>query len=45
MRPGENPVAVTFSGADGRLDAADTRRRLKAIFIGSVGILVEWYDF
>lgn len=27
------------------LDAADMRRRLKAIFIGSVGNLVEWYDF
>jgi MHS family alpha-ketoglutarate permease-like MFS transporter len=27
------------------LDAADLRRRLKAIFIGSVGNLVEWYDF
>jgi MHS family alpha-ketoglutarate permease-like MFS transporter len=26
-------------------DLADTRRRLKAIFIGSVGNLVEWYDF
>ena len=25
--------------------AADMRRRLKAIFIGSVGNLVEWYDF
>jgi len=25
--------------------AADVRRRLKAIFIGSVGNLVEWYDF
>src|SRR5499426_3436222 len=24
---------------------ADVRRRLKAIFIGSVGNLVEWYDF
>jgi MFS transporter, MHS family, alpha-ketoglutarate permease len=24
---------------------ADARRRLKAIFIGSVGNLVEWYDF
>ena len=31
-------------GSD-RLDAADVRRRLKAIFIGSVGNLVEWYDF
>jgi MHS family alpha-ketoglutarate permease-like MFS transporter len=27
------------------LDLADVRRRLKAIFIGSVGNLVEWYDF
>ena len=23
----------------------DAKRRLKAIFIGSVGNLVEWYDF
>ena len=27
------------------LDLADVRRRVKAIFIGSVGNLVEWYDF
>jgi MFS transporter, MHS family, alpha-ketoglutarate permease len=27
------------------LDIADVQRRLKAIFIGSVGNLVEWYDF
>jgi hypothetical protein len=27
------------------LDIADMRRRIKAIFIGSVGNLVEWYDF
>ena len=27
------------------MGAADMRRRLKAIFIGSVGNLVEWYDF
>jgi len=26
-------------------DYADARRRIKAIFIGSVGNLVEWYDF
>ena len=26
-------------------DYADMRRRLKAIFIGSIGNLVEWYDF
>jgi len=27
------------------LDIADAGRRIKAIFIGSVGNLVEWYDF
>ena len=27
------------------LDLADARRRIKAIFIGSIGNLVEWYDF
>ena len=31
--------------SDDRWDSADTRRRVKAIFIGSVGNLVEWYDF
>jgi len=28
-----------------QLDFADVRRRVTAIFIGSVGNLVEWYDF
>jgi MFS transporter, MHS family, alpha-ketoglutarate permease len=28
-----------------RLDLADVRRRVKAIFVGSIGNLVEWYDF
>jgi MHS family alpha-ketoglutarate permease-like MFS transporter len=32
------PVADHF-------DLADAERRIKAIFIGSVGNLVEWYDF
>ena len=27
------------------VDLADVRRRVKAIFIGSIGNLVEWYDF
>jgi MFS transporter, MHS family, alpha-ketoglutarate permease len=27
------------------IDIADAERRIKAIFIGSVGNLVEWYDF
>ena len=31
-------------GAD-HFDLADAERRIKAIFIGSVGNLVEWYDF
>ena len=31
--------------ASDRLDLADVRRRVKAIFIGSIGNLVEWYDF
>jgi MHS family alpha-ketoglutarate permease-like MFS transporter len=36
---------VTAAAGQSRLDIADMRRRLKAIFIGSVGNLVEWYDF
>src|SRR3954467_13116187 len=31
--------------ADSSFDIKDVRRRLKAIFIGSIGNLVEWYDF
>ena len=37
------PIASRAS--DEPLDLADMRRRIKAIFIGSVGNLVEWYDF
>jgi len=37
----ENVQGVT----DERLDLADVRRRLKAIIVGSIGNLVEWYDF
>lgn len=36
--------AIT-SSAQGQTDFDDMRRRIKAIFIGSVGNLVEWYDF
>jgi MHS family alpha-ketoglutarate permease-like MFS transporter len=40
------PMAkVSLQVEDDRLRFADVRRRLKAIFIGSVGNLVEWYDF
>lgn len=40
-------ATATIVGRDGdeHLDFADMRRRIKAIFIGSVGNLVEWYDF
>ena len=31
--------------ADDHLDIHDVERRVKAIFIGSIGNLVEWYDF
>jgi MHS family alpha-ketoglutarate permease-like MFS transporter len=37
----ELPVVAS----DDRWDSADMRRRVKAIFVGSVGNLVEWYDF
>jgi MHS family alpha-ketoglutarate permease-like MFS transporter len=31
--------------SDSHIDPADAKRRVKAIFIGSIGNLVEWYDF
>src|SRR5260370_19618646 len=37
-------TTVSPSGSE-HFDLADMRRRIKAIFIGSVGNLVEWYDF
>jgi MFS transporter, MHS family, alpha-ketoglutarate permease len=38
-------ATVVGRASDGHLDFADMRRRIKAIFIGSVGNLVEWFDF
>src|SRR5437763_1873866 len=38
-------MTTTALDATDYLDLADMRRRIKAIFIGSVGNLVEWYDF
>ena len=35
----------TTTLSDDHIDFADARRRIKAIFIGSIGNLVEWYDF
>jgi MFS transporter, MHS family, alpha-ketoglutarate permease len=36
---------VANASANDHLDIRDVERRVKAIFIGSVGNLVEWYDF
>jgi MFS transporter, MHS family, alpha-ketoglutarate permease len=41
----DNATHATALAGEEHLDIADVRRRLKAIFIGSVGNLVEWYDF
>jgi MHS family alpha-ketoglutarate permease-like MFS transporter len=38
-------IATVASRDDERIDFADMRRRIRAIFIGSIGNLVEWYDF
>ena len=38
-------VAVPVEPQDQALDLADVSRRLRAIFVGSIGNLVEWYDF
>jgi hypothetical protein len=35
---------VQAAGDDSHIDVADVSRRLKAIFIGLLGNLVEWYD-
>src|SRR5580692_10097113 len=39
---GAKPAAST-APSDG-FDAADVRRRSRAVLIGSVGNLIEWYD-
>src|SRR6202045_3691258 len=38
-------ATVVSRASDEHLDLADMRRRIRAIFIGSIGNLVEWYDF
>ena len=38
-------MATTAIAADRQSQRADVARRVKAIFIGSIGNLVEWYDF
>ena len=44
----ERDEATPLTGPTGKAptaDRADTARRLKAIFVGSSGNLVEWFDF
>src|SRR3979490_1725183 len=38
-------ASITTADDTAPLDFADMRRRIQAIFLGSVGNLVEWYDF
>jgi MFS transporter, MHS family, alpha-ketoglutarate permease len=38
-------TTMPIASGDAPLDLADMRRRIRAIFIGSIGNLVEWYDF
>jgi MHS family alpha-ketoglutarate permease-like MFS transporter len=44
-RPTGRAAATLPPPESDRFDPADVRRRLQAIFIGSIGNLVEWYDF
>jgi MHS family alpha-ketoglutarate permease-like MFS transporter len=38
-------MTTGLAAQSGEEDFADMRRRIRAIFIGSIGNLVEWYDF
>src|ERR1700744_1166606 len=38
-------TTMPIQSGDTPVDLADMRRRIRAIFIGSIGNLVEWYDF
>jgi MHS family alpha-ketoglutarate permease-like MFS transporter len=44
MRPAHNSAVIALP-PDERFDVAAVSRRLRAIFVGSIGNLVEWYDF
>ena len=42
----QTTAAAKLSAEDNQsLQFADVRRRIRAIFVGSIGNLVEWYDF
>jgi MHS family alpha-ketoglutarate permease-like MFS transporter len=43
--PVNTPGARVRAVAAGQLEFTDVRRRVGAIFVGSIGNLVEWYDF
>jgi MHS family alpha-ketoglutarate permease-like MFS transporter len=38
-------AAIQVEAQDDTFDLVDVSRRLRAIFVGSIGNLVEWYDF
>ncbi len=38
-------TTMPIQTGDEPYDLADMRRRIRAIYIGSIGNLVEWYDF
>ncbi|MEJ0095325.1 MAG: MFS transporter [Methylocella sp.] len=38
------PIGKTFAATSDGYDAADIRKRTKAVLIGSIGNLIEWYD-
>src|SRR5688572_11004312 len=40
----DNTETPAFSPTADAFDAGDTRRRVKAILLGSMGNLIEWYD-
>jgi MHS family alpha-ketoglutarate permease-like MFS transporter len=44
-KPEETMATTQAESTSEHLDLADMRRRIRAIFIGSAGNLVEWYDF
>ncbi len=41
----ERSAALKVTERSGELHFDDVRRRVGAIFVGSIGNLVEWYDF
>src|SRR5438477_5954868 len=41
----QSSIAANVARDGGELDFDDVRRRVGAIFVGSIGNLVEWYDF